>query len=158
MTNLVPPRLKHGGACNGKRSVEWKAWWSAIVRCTYPSQINWKYYGGRGIDVCLRWRQSYEAFLEDMGPCPPGLTLDRFPDKDGNYEPGNCRWAPWLDQVNNRRSNRVLTFQGESRSVAEWCRQLNLLPYVVGRRLRNGWSVEDALTRAGRYAGVRANV
>lgn len=75
-----------------------------IARCTYPKARRYKDYGGRGISVCERW-QKFENFLADMGARPEGLTIDRV-NVDGNYEPGNCRWATQTEQQNNRRNSR----------------------------------------------------
>lgn len=77
------------------------------ARCTNPNNPRWEDYGGRGIKLCDRWLHSFEAFLADMGERPPGMSLDRYPDNDGNYEPGNCRWATLKEQRANRRDSIV---------------------------------------------------
>lgn len=82
-------------------SPTYRAWGAMKTRCTNPNQPKWKYYGGRGITVCHRWSR-FENFLADMGEKPAGLTLDRI-DVNGNYEPGNCRWATWHEQRVNQR-------------------------------------------------------
>lgn len=89
---------KHGHYVGDKPSPTYSSWHAMMQRCTKPNSISWKRYGGRGIKVCKRWRDSFENFLADMGERPAGKTLDRFPNNDGNYEPGNCRWGTAHEQ------------------------------------------------------------
>ena len=85
------------------QSATYKSWHSMVDRCSRPGATSWRYYGGLGVKVCARWLD-FANFLEDMGVRPPGLTLDRI-DPYGNYEPGNCRWATWIEQRANRRDS-----------------------------------------------------
>ena len=95
-------RWRHGHAAGGGTRT-YHAWSSMLQRCSSSTRADWPRYGGRGITVSKRWRR-FENFLADMGECPPNLSLDRI-NNDGNYEPGNCRWATLEQQVRNRRPN-----------------------------------------------------
>ena len=91
------------GHTSGGISPTYHSWCAMKKRCMLRTAKNYDIYGGRGIKVCTRWLECFQNFLDDMGPRPQGTTLDRYPNKDGNYEPGNCRWATALQQARNRR-------------------------------------------------------
>jgi hypothetical protein len=95
---------KHGGA-DMRRGSTYLSWCAMKQRCSTLAHSSFSRYGGRGITVCARWKDSFENFLADMGERPPGKTLDRI-DGDGNYEPGNCRWATPKEQTANRRPTK----------------------------------------------------
>ena len=101
-----PLQLRHGHSRRNIKSPEYISWCAMIARCTNPNTTNFSRYGGLGIKICERWRK-FDNFLADMGERPLGTTLDRFPNKHGDYEPGNCRWATRLEQRHNRRSLKV---------------------------------------------------
>jgi hypothetical protein len=110
-------------------------WISMWQRCTNKNLRGYPQYGGRGITVCKRWK-AFENFITDMGERPQGTTLDRFPDKNGNYDPSNCRWANATAQANNRRSNRNLTAFGRTQTVTEWAHEAGIKVDTFLKRLK----------------------
>lgn len=137
----------HGESGRGatQQTPAYRTWAAMKLRCYNKNHEHYRFYGGRGISVCERWRQSYRNFLQDMGPRPTGTTLDRI-DNDGPYSPDNCRWATKQEQVNNSRSVRLLTFDGQTRSISEWARVIGIQDGTIRYRLKKGWSIEQALT------------
>ena len=121
-----------------------------ISRCTLPNLTAYRNYGGRGITVCDRWRHSFENFYADMGARPAKMSLDRI-DVNGNYEPGNCRWATKAEQSTNTRRNHVIEFAGERLTLGEWEHRLGVRRGIVSSRLQRGWAVELALTVRPRF-------
>src|SRR5215469_11404771 len=94
---------RHHGHWNGRRPTpEYNAWQHMLSRCYRQKDPKYEHYGKRGIKVCERWKESFEAFLKDLGPRPPGMMLDRI-EVNGHYEPGNCRWATKSQSNKNRR-------------------------------------------------------
>jgi hypothetical protein len=97
----------HGDTVGYKLSKEYRVWMNMKGRCLYSKHTSYKNYGGRGVRVCKRWLNSFEDFLADVGRAPgPEYTIDRI-DNDGNYEPGNVRWATWAQQTNNKRKHKT---------------------------------------------------
>lgn len=117
-------------------------------RCGNPRCKDFPNYGGRGIAICAKWHESFEAFYADLGPRPsPKHTLDRI-NNTGPYEPGNCAWATRTQQNRNKRNIRQFTLNGVSRPLFEWAELHGFKTWkVLDTRLRRGWSVERALTQ-----------
>lgn len=138
----------HGHTVGRNRTPVYRAWESMIYRCTKPNSPAYVDYGGRGICVCERWLQSFEAFLEDMGPKPSSqFSLDRI-DNNGHYEPGNCHWATRTTQMRNTRKNHSISIDKTTRTLAEWAELNNLKWHTVSNRLKLGWSYKDAVSLA----------
>ena len=120
-------------------------WRCMIWRCISPKHKHWKLYGGRGIKVCQIWRRSFRRFVLDMGPRPKGYELDRWPDRDGDYRPSNCRWATRSQQTRNKSNNHYLTFEGRTMSMWDWADEIGMKPETLLNRIRKGWEVREAI-------------
>lgn len=141
---LKGPQFTHGHAPESGVSRTYRTWASMLQRCTNPKSTIYYKYGAKGISVCKRWHK-FKNFLEDMGPRPPGRSIDRVQNKKG-YTPGNCRWATPKEQVNNSSAVRIITFNGESHNLTEWAGKLGVTPGAMHTRLRK-WTMERALTQ-----------
>lgn len=143
----------HGAWVGGKESGTHRSWRNMMERCYRPTNIKYPIYGGSGIIVEQRWH-SFPNFLEDMGERPDKMTLDRK-KTDGNYGPRNCRWATQKTQQNNRSNNRLLTFKGHTRTVAQWAEFTGIPPATIYARLSR-MSTDRALTQPLRVIKRRA--
>lgn len=134
-------RTTHGRS----KSREHKAWCRMKVRCYSRAFIEYHRYGGRGISVCDRWLHSFENFFEDMGLCPPDMSLDRI-NNNGNYEPGNCRWATTVQQLNNTSRSRHIEHAGRKLTLSEWSKEIGIGVSTLWARINSGWDASRALT------------
>lgn len=125
----------------------WKSYRNMLSRCHNPKVARYPEYGGRGIKVCERWLgdAGFENFLADMGKRPIGTTLDRK-DSNGDYEPGNCRWATDGQQRLNKRSNAFIEWNGNRKTITEWAAETGIDRRTIARRLQLGWDVHRLLT------------
>ncbi len=157
--NIRTVNLKHGHS----HTAIFVIWQRMRDRCEKPHTKGYASYGGRGIKVCRGWRESFPAFLADMGEQPPGKWIDRI-DTNGHYScghcpeclehgwPANCRWATPIEQNNNRRDNIHLTFQGRTKTLPEWARERGMKPKLLWKRLFTfKWSIERSLTQPLRH-------
>ncbi len=144
-----------GRKTHGKHKTPiYMVWQSMISRCECKKSHSYKTHGGRGITVCARWRESFENFLADVGDRPEGMQLDRFPDNNGNYEPGNVRWATPSQNNRNRRDNRKIACNGVEKLLCEWAEETGLDVVTILSRLKRGWSPEESLMTP---AGVQSS-
>lgn len=126
-------------------SVEYSRWGNMKRRCYQDSHKDYARYGGRGIKVCDRWLESFENFLEDMGPCPgKGYSLDRI-DNDGDYCRENCRWATAKEQAENRNRAVKITYNGITESAGYWAIKTGIKWDTIAKRYHAGWSPEDII-------------
>jgi hypothetical protein len=142
----------HGHHTGGKPTRTMKSWLSMKQRCFNPNVPDFSRYGGQGITVCERWRNSFANFLADMGERPQGMTLDRI-DNEGDYTPENCRWATESAQQRNTSVSIYLTINGETRSIMEWAKIAVVHVGTMRRRFHAGWAHEDIVFRPSRQGG-----
>lgn len=120
------------------------SWSHMMQRCYNANTEQFQYYGGRGIAVDQSWHE-FAAFVKDMGTRPEGYTLDRI-DTNGNYVPGNCRWADHQTQCSNRRSNVLVTWFGETRTLKQWADEIAVPYRTLWMRYKAGWAVDRMLS------------
>lgn len=139
--------MKHGLMyLDGIRRSEYNVWYGMVQRCYNKTHIRYSRYGGRGISICERWKNSFPNFFTDMGCRPsPDHQIERI-NNDGNYEPANCKWATRKEQANNRASNSVVEINGQKKTVVDWARHFNIDVRTVYNRVSTGWERIDALT------------
>lgn len=134
---------KHGHS----RTATHRTWLAMRSRCKNQNDTSYKYYGAMGIKVCASWMHDFESFYRDMGPRPfPSATIERI-NTNGNYEPGNCKWATQKDQQNNRSNNRIIEFKGKRLTISQWADAIGIPSYTIYNRLRLGWTDCDALLK-----------
>jgi hypothetical protein len=148
----------HGATIGGRRSPEYQSWQAMKSRCYNSRNVMFHRYGKRGITVCDQWRENFEQFVADMGPRPKGHSLDRI-NNDGDYEPGNCRWSPKLEQDNNRSTCMTITLGGLTGSLSDVYRKISPRPAVsiktAWQRISKGIRPEDAFYIPSRDPRIR---
>ncbi len=137
---------RHGYARGGRYTPEYDVWRQMNERCHNLEHSSYPSYGARGIVVCDAWRNSFDAFLADMGKRPsPRHTVERR-DNNVQYSPDNCCWATRSEQSRNKRSNHLLTHDGKTLCLAAWAERIGIASHTIRRRLKLGWDVAKALT------------
>lgn len=131
---------KHGLS----KTKQYVAWQLMIDRCHNPNSHAYSYYGARGIKVCPEWRGDYGAFYAHVGERPDSMSLDRI-NNNGNYEPGNVRWADRCTQARNTRANRLITVRGKTQTLMAWAEASGIAREKISARLNRGWAPERAV-------------
>lgn len=149
----IESRIKHGCTIGGPSKL-YSVWIAMKDRCFNSKNVNYHHYGGRGITVCKRWKNSVSIFIKDMGPRPLGMTVERR-NNSGNYCPSNCYWATQAVQRKNTRSNRWLTFDGKTLIVKDWSEESGIPEGVLRNRLYRKWSVARTLTQPVQWKNER---
>jgi hypothetical protein len=141
--------LSHGMATKGSQSPEYRTWCKIKERCANPKDKRFKDYGGRGIEVCRRWRSDFSLFLLDMGPRPAGRFSIERKDNNGHYSPENCEWIPMADQAGNKRSNVRIEFGGRTLYKAQWARLFGIDNQKFQKFERSGLSIGEIAVKCG---------
>lgn len=124
---------------------EYTIWNHIIQRCLNPKSPHFRKYGAKGITMSNRWRESFEAFFGDMGPCPSGRhSIDRI-DNSRGYEPGNCRWATATEQARNTSQVRLVAMDGVVRCLSEWAEFAGMSQQTLRHRIKRGWPFDKAI-------------
>lgn len=136
--------ITHGHSRGGNESPEYRTWQNMLTRTQNPNNKSFPDYGGRGIQVCDRWKDSFENFLADMGKRPKNTSLDRKENNLG-YSKENCRWATRKEQSNNKRSNVSFIYAGKTQTLTQWANELGITVVTLWMRLNAyGWPIEKA--------------
>lgn len=150
LQRIQKERITHGKS-RGETLKMYNIWKSIVSRCTNPEDRAYPNYGGRGISVCEKWKNSIDLFIEDMGDRPSlKHSIDRI-DNNGNYEPSNCRWATQKEQMRNTRSNVCLEYKGEIKCVSEWAEELGVNQRSLRNRIKRWGDIEKAFTTPVKY-------
>lgn len=147
--------LKHG--MNG--TPEYIAWAHMKSRCYNTNNIHYTYYGGRGITVYEEWINDFDSFYKYIGLRPsPNHSLDRFPNTNGNYEPGNVRWATKIQQMHNTRRNIYLTYNGHTKILSQWAKLLSVHHEHITRKLKKGDDIYKIISQLELQRGYKFNI
>lgn len=143
--NRIKKITKHGHCSGGKVTTEYTSYREMLDRCYSSKNEEYVNYGGRGIYVCDRWKESYKNFLDDMGLKPDRTySIERI-NNDGGYEPDNCKWATPVEQGNNTRRNVRITLNGETKTQSQWARHFGIPETTIRGRRKRGLPVEQIL-------------
>lgn len=127
------------------KSRTYPIWKAMLARCNNPKCKEYRWYGARGIQVCDRWH-NFENFLEDMGEKPEGMSLDRYPDPNGNYDPLNVRWATAKEQARNKRDTELITYMGKTQCIPDWAEEYGIPYKLLWKRIHmDQMPIEKAL-------------
>lgn len=148
MTAQDNPAYQHGHCLKSGQSPEYMIWAAMRQRCVNPKSSGFEDYGQRGITVCERWK-SFKNFLEDMGPRPDGMTLERKNNAKG-YSPANCKWATRTENNKNKRTNIWLELNGVKRIASDWALLAVVSYRTFLKRIKRGWDIKKALTQPSR--------